>query len=104
MMSAEVNAGMDDTRKRYLAAGVIVGTVAVGLAVLYRRTPKDRWNETLNRIAHDAVGLLKSRYGGGSTPVLLAERALERWNASTPDAGSIESGDASGDAIAGSTA
>ncbi|HVK05000.1 MAG TPA: hypothetical protein VM490_16105 [Armatimonadaceae bacterium] len=68
---------MDDSRKRYLAAGIVVGAVVVGVAVLARKTPRDRWAETLTRVAKDAVGVLKTRYGN-SEPMQIAERAIAR--------------------------
>ena len=46
---------MDETRKRYVIAGVLVGTVTVGLVVLARKTPRDQWGETLRRVATDAL-------------------------------------------------
>lgn len=67
---------MDETRKRYVAAGIIVGAVTIGLAVLARRTPRDQWGETLRRIATDAVGLVKARYGS-SEPIAIVERTLD---------------------------
>jgi hypothetical protein len=68
---------MDETRKRYLIAGAIVGAVSVGLIVLARKTPRDKWGETLGRIARDAIGLVKARYGNNEA-VRMAESALDR--------------------------
>jgi hypothetical protein len=68
---------MDETRKRYLIAGAIVGAVSVGLIVLARKTPRDKWGETLGRIARDAIGLVKARYGN-TEAVRMAESALDR--------------------------
>ena len=68
---------MDETRKRYLIAGVIVGAVSVGLIVLSRRVPREKWGETLGRIAKDAIGLVKARYGNNEA-VRMAETALDR--------------------------
>jgi hypothetical protein len=68
---------MDETRKRYLIAGAIVGAVSVGLVVLARKTPRDKWGETIGRIARDAVGLVKARYGNNEA-VRMAESALDR--------------------------
>mgnify|MGYP001244532489 CR=1 FL=1 len=68
---------MDETRKRYLATGIIVGAVCVGLAVLARRTPRDKWAETLARVAKDVLGVVKTRYGNSET-VQIAERAIDR--------------------------
>jgi hypothetical protein len=68
---------MDETRKRYLIAGAIVGAVSVGLVVLARKTPRDKWGETLGRIARDAIGLVKARYGNNEA-VRMAESALDR--------------------------
>jgi len=67
----------NETRKRYLFAGIILGTAAVGLTLLARRTPRDQWGETLGRIAKDALTLAKGRYGD-SAPVALVEKTLER--------------------------
>ena len=70
---------MDDKRKRMLVSGVIVGAVAVGLIVLSKRTPKDKWGETLVKIARDGLKLTKLRYGVMAAPVIeLAERVLEK--------------------------
>jgi len=68
---------MDETRKRYLIAGVVVGAVSVGLIVLSRRVPREKWGETLGRIAKDAIGLVKARYGNNEA-VRMAENALDR--------------------------
>lgn len=69
---------MDDKRKRYILAGVVVGSVAVGLVVLARRTPPGQWNETVLRFGRDAVDFARTRYGS-NTYVLLAEKALEQF-------------------------
>lgn len=67
----------DDTRKRTIYAGVIVGAVSVGLVVLLRKTPRDQWGETLRRVAGDAVAYVKERYGA-SEPIALVEKTLEK--------------------------
>lgn len=69
---------MDDSRKRHVVAGVLVGAVAVGLTVLARKTPRDQWGETLGRVAKDALGFIKSRYGN-SDPIALVEKTLEKF-------------------------
>lgn len=74
---------MDETRKRYLLAGVAIGAVTVGLIVLSRRVPRDQWGETLGRIGKDAVGLLKARYGDNEI-VRMAERALDKASSLSP--------------------
>ncbi|MDX1934351.1 MAG: hypothetical protein SFU56_17245 [Capsulimonadales bacterium] len=68
---------MDETRKRYLLAGVVVGAVTVGLIVLSRKVPRDQWGDTLGRIGRDALGLVKSRYGDNEF-VRMAERAIDK--------------------------
>lgn len=69
---------MDETRKRRMMAGVLLGAVTVGLVVLARKTPRDQWGETLRRVATDAVAYIKERYGP-SEPIALAEKALEKF-------------------------
>jgi len=72
---------MDETRKKYVLAGVLVGAVTVGLVVLSRRTPREEWVPTLRRIAGDALEVVKTRYGN-TTPVALAEKTLETFDES----------------------
>ena len=69
---------MDETRKRYMMAGLVVGAVAVGLVVLTRRTPRDQWGETLGKVAQDALSFAKGRLGA-SEVLTLAEKAVERF-------------------------
>lgn len=59
-------------------AGVLVGAVTVGLTVLARKTPPDRWAPTLSRVAKDAVAVIRARYGN-SEPLDLVEKALEQY-------------------------
>jgi hypothetical protein len=68
----------DETRKRYLVAGIVVGTVAVGLTVLAKRTPRDQWGSTLGRILKDVLGFVKGRYGNNEA-IALAEKAIDRF-------------------------
>jgi hypothetical protein len=68
---------MEEGRKRYVTAGILVGAVVVGLTVLARKTPRDQWGETLGRVASDAVAFVRSRYGS-SEPVVLVERTLAK--------------------------
>ncbi len=68
---------MDDNRKRYVVAGVIIGAVAVGLAVLAKRTPRDKWGSTLSRIAKDGLAVVKNRYGNNEVVAML-EKTLDR--------------------------
>jgi hypothetical protein len=68
---------LDETRKRYLVAGVVVGAVGVGLFVLAKKVPRDKWGETLGRIAQDGFSLVKARYGNNEA-VRMAETALKR--------------------------
>lgn len=69
---------MNESRKRTIIAGIVVGTVTVGLAILARKTPRDQWSSTLRRIAGDTIEYVKSRYGD-SEPVALVEKALEKF-------------------------
>ena len=69
---------MDEQRKRYLTAGVILGAITVGLAILARKTPRDQWGTTLSKIMRDVLGLVKSRYGNNEA-VIVAEKALDRF-------------------------
>jgi len=73
---------MDDKRKQYVVAGVIVGAVAVGLTVLARTTPRDQWGATLLRIAKDGVTVLKSRYGNNEI-VAMVEKSLDQLGEGT---------------------
>ena len=70
---------MDETRKRYIIAGILIGTVTVGLVVLARKTPREKWAETLRRIAGDAIDFVKEHYGA-SEPVKLVEKTLEKYD------------------------
>lgn len=69
---------MDETRKRYVVAGVLIGAVSVGLVVLARRTPREQWGPTLQRVAKDALALVRIRYGE-SEPLALVEQTLEKF-------------------------
>ena len=68
---------IDETRKKYILAGVAVGAVTVGLIVLARRVPRDQWGDTLGRIGRDVLGLVKARYGDNEF-VRIAERTLDK--------------------------
>lgn len=68
---------MDDKRKRLLFAGLIIGTVTVGLVVLSRRVPRDKWGETLGKIAKDGLNIAKARYGDNIV-INMAEQAIDR--------------------------
>ena len=70
---------MDETKNRYITAGIVVGAVTVGLVVLARKTPPDQWGETLRRIASDALDLVRARYGA-SEPVAVVEKTLEKFH------------------------
>ena len=70
---------MDETRKRYIIAGVLVGAVTVGLVVLARKTPRDQWGDTLRRVAGDALAFAKERYGANE-PIRLVEKTLEKFD------------------------
>jgi SLT domain-containing protein len=59
-------------------AGMLLGAVTVGLAVLARKTPPDQWGETLRRITTDAIAYVKSRYGTDET-MALVEKTLEKY-------------------------
>lgn len=69
---------MDEQRKRYLTAGVIIGALTVGLAILARKTPRDQWGTTLSKIIRDILGLVKGRYGNNEA-VVVVEKALDRF-------------------------
>ena len=69
---------MDETRKRYVVAGVLIGAVSVGLVVLARKTPREQWGPTLQRVAKDALALVRIRYGE-SEPLALVEQTLEKF-------------------------
>ncbi|MBC8101683.1 MAG: hypothetical protein H7Z41_03750 [Cytophagales bacterium] len=70
---------MDEQRKRFLVAGIILGAITVGLAILARKTPRDQWGSTLSRIAKDVLGLVKNRYGSNEA-VTTIEKALQRFD------------------------
>ncbi len=70
---------MDETRKRYIYAGILVGAVTVGLVVLARKTPRDQWGDTLRRVAGDALDFVKERYGANE-PIRLVEKTLEKYD------------------------
>jgi len=69
---------MDDKRKRYLTAGILIGVVTVGLTLLARKTPRDQWASTLSRVARDVLGFVKGRYGNNPA-VTIAEKTLDRF-------------------------
>jgi hypothetical protein len=68
---------MDDKRKRMVVAGVVVGAVSVGLVLLARRVPREKWGETLGRMAKDALGVARSFYGN-NIAFRVADEALNR--------------------------
>ena len=68
---------MDETRKRQLITGIVIGAVVVGGVILLRRTPREKWGETFGNIAKDALGVVKSRYGNNEV-VRMAETAINR--------------------------
>ncbi len=69
---------MDETRKRYVVAGVLIGAVSVGLVVLARKTPREEWGPTLQRVVKDALAVVRIRYGE-SEPLALVEQTLEKF-------------------------
>jgi hypothetical protein len=75
---------LDENRKRYLIAGVVVGAVGVGLFVLSKKVPRDKWGDTLGKIARDGLSLAKARYGNNEA-VRMAETALNRVLAKADD-------------------
>ena len=75
---------MNEQRKRYLTAGVILGAITVGLAILARKTPRDQWGSTLSKIMRDVLSLVKSRYGNNEA-VAVVEKALERFEDKVTD-------------------
>lgn len=68
---------MDEQRKRVFTFGLILGVLTVGLAVLYRKTPRDKWGSTLGRIGRDLLGFARARYGNNPA-IAAAEKSLER--------------------------
>lgn len=70
---------MNEQRKRYITAGVIIGAITVGLAILARKTPRDQWGTTLSKIIKDVLSLVKGRYGNNEA-VVAVEKALERFD------------------------
>jgi hypothetical protein len=78
---------MDDKRKRYLVAGIVVGAVSVGLVVLARRTPREQWGPTLLRIARDGLQFARGRYSADL--IAASERILDRLEAAVGE-GSAE--------------
>lgn len=68
---------MDETRKRQLIAGIVVGAVTVGVIMILRRTPRGKRSATFGNIARDALKLVKARYGSNEV-TRLAERAVDR--------------------------
>lgn len=62
-----------------MVTGVIVGAVTVGLMVLAKRTPRDKWKETLARVLRDGLRLARMRYGIVARPLFdIAEQILDR--------------------------
>ena len=68
---------MDETRKRQLIAGIVLGAVTVGVVVLLKNTPREKWGDTFGKIAKDALGLAKVRYGNNEL-MRLAERTVNK--------------------------
>jgi len=73
---------MDDKRSRYLTYGMIVGALLVGLAILFKRTPREELAGTLGKVGRDALSFFKVRYGANDPTLTLAERALDRFEES----------------------
>lgn len=71
---------MDEKRKRAITSGVIIGAIVIGLLVLAKRTPREKWAETLVRVARDVSRLARMRYGMVAGPLFdVAEQILERF-------------------------
>ncbi len=69
-----------ERRKRQFTTGVIIGAVTVGLLVLAKRTPRDRWAETLARLTKDGLRLARLRYGVVAGPLFdIADHVLGRF-------------------------
>ncbi len=81
---------MDETRKKYIIAGVVVGAVAVGLTILARKTPRDQWGSTLLKITKDGLSVVKDRYGNNEL-IGMVEKTIDRFHDGT---GKLLHGDA----------
>jgi len=68
---------MDEKRKRIFTAGLILGAITIGLAVLFRKTPRDQWGNTLSRVGRDVLGFVKGRYGNNPA-IAVMEKTLDR--------------------------
>ncbi|GAB4462997.1 MAG: hypothetical protein OHK0029_30910 [Armatimonadaceae bacterium] len=73
------NAGttMDETRKRIVLTGAVIGAVVVGGVMLARLVPREKRGETLNRIGKDTLKFLKWRFGA-NVAFHLVEQMLDR--------------------------
>ena len=70
---------MDEKRKRAMTFGLIIGAVVIGLLVLAKRTPREKWGETLVRVTRDVMRFARMRYGIVARPLFdIAEQILER--------------------------
>ncbi len=70
---------MDEKRKRAITTGMIIGAVVIGLLVLAKRTPREKWGETLVRVARDVARFARMRYGIVARPLFdVADSILER--------------------------
>lgn len=62
-----------------MTAGLILGVIVFGLIVLARRTPREKWGETLVRVARDIMRFARMRYGIVAKPLFdVAEHILDR--------------------------
>ncbi|MBC8136955.1 MAG: hypothetical protein H8F28_13815 [Fibrella sp.] len=60
--------------------GLIIGAIVIGLMVLAKRTPREKWGETLVRVARDVMRFARMRYGIVARPLFdIAEQILERF-------------------------
>lgn len=71
---------MDETRKRNLTIGVLIGVVVAFLIVLTKRTPPEKRRATYLRASRDALRLAKLRYGVVAAPLFgLADHFLTHF-------------------------
>ncbi len=71
---------MDDSRKRNLTIGVLIGTVIAFLLVITKRTPPEKRRATYLRATRDALRLARMRYGVVAAPFFgIADHFLTRF-------------------------
>ena len=78
---------MNESRKRNLTIGVVLGAILAFVLVLAKRTPPEKRRQTFARASRDGLRLARMRYGAVAAPLFsLAEHLIDRFDvAVAPD-------------------